>query len=245
MTEYKTRIVGARNTIDYRVFLENSLGKVVSPFHDIPLYANKEKTVVNMVVEIPRWTNAKLAQVKILGTLALLDQGETDWKVICIDVTDPLASKLNDIEDVEKHMPGLLPATTEWFTFLFSAKRPTVYTNHDSKSTQIDSKTELNGAFSDVVKNKDYTNKVIYTSHEVWRKLITRAVPSSGDKYKITVANTEVSDSPYKVSTNDTVYKTLPADSRKPAVPIHPTIDKWFCTSGEPTNLFVDPFEAI
>ncbi len=32
----------------------------VSPFHDIPLYANDEKTTFNMVVEVPRWTNAKM-----------------------------------------------------------------------------------------------------------------------------------------------------------------------------------------
>lgn len=27
--------------------------------------------------------------------MALLDEGETDWKVIAIDINDPLASKLN------------------------------------------------------------------------------------------------------------------------------------------------------
>jgi hypothetical protein len=27
--------------------------------------------------------------------MALLDEGETDWKVLAIDVNDPLASKLN------------------------------------------------------------------------------------------------------------------------------------------------------
>jgi len=32
----------------------------ISPFHDIPLYADDEKTVFNMVVEVPRWTNAKM-----------------------------------------------------------------------------------------------------------------------------------------------------------------------------------------
>jgi len=32
----------------------------VSPFHDIPLYADAEKTLFNMVVEVPRWTNAKM-----------------------------------------------------------------------------------------------------------------------------------------------------------------------------------------
>ena len=35
-------------------------------------------------------------------------QGETDWKVMCIDVTDPMAENLNDIHDIEKLMPGFL-----------------------------------------------------------------------------------------------------------------------------------------
>ena len=32
----------------------------VSPFHDIPLYADGAQTTFNMVVEVPRWTNAKM-----------------------------------------------------------------------------------------------------------------------------------------------------------------------------------------
>lgn len=44
---------------EYRVFTEKD-GKVVSPFHDIPLFANEARTILNMVVEIPRWSNAKL-----------------------------------------------------------------------------------------------------------------------------------------------------------------------------------------
>ena len=32
----------------------------VSPFHDIPLYANETHTILNMIVEVPRWTNAKM-----------------------------------------------------------------------------------------------------------------------------------------------------------------------------------------
>lgn len=40
--------------------LGNEAGCVVSPMHDIPLYANEAKNVVNMVVEIPRWTNPKM-----------------------------------------------------------------------------------------------------------------------------------------------------------------------------------------
>jgi inorganic pyrophosphatase len=47
--------------------------------------------------------------------MALLDEGETDWKVIVVDVQDSLASKLNDIEDLERNLPGLIRATNEWF----------------------------------------------------------------------------------------------------------------------------------
>ena len=56
-----------------------------------------------------------VVQVKILGTVALIDEGETDWKMLAIDVTDPLAEKLNDLEDIEREMPGFLDATVEWF----------------------------------------------------------------------------------------------------------------------------------
>ena len=35
-------------------------------------------------------------------------QGETDWKVMAIVASDPLAENLNDINDVEKLMPGFL-----------------------------------------------------------------------------------------------------------------------------------------
>ena len=43
--------------------------------------------------------------------MAMIDEGETDWKLIGIDVTDPLAAVLNDVDDIDKHLPGLLAAT--------------------------------------------------------------------------------------------------------------------------------------
>ena len=56
--------------------------------------------------------------------MALLDEGETDWKIIAIDINDPLASKLNDIEDVERHLPGLLRATNEFWR-IYKVRDPT------------------------------------------------------------------------------------------------------------------------
>lgn len=38
---------------------ENEAGPI-SPFHDIPLFANEGNKIFNMVVEVPRWTNAKM-----------------------------------------------------------------------------------------------------------------------------------------------------------------------------------------
>ena len=56
---YAVRKNGAANTLEHRVYIEKD-GVPISPFHDIPLYANDQQTVLNMIVEIPRWTNAKL-----------------------------------------------------------------------------------------------------------------------------------------------------------------------------------------
>lgn len=58
-SSYTVRKIGAPNTLEHRIYIEKD-GVVLSPFHDIPLYANDQQTVLNMVVEIPRWTNAKM-----------------------------------------------------------------------------------------------------------------------------------------------------------------------------------------
>lgn len=58
-SQYGLRKVGTPYTLEHRVYIEKD-GVPVSPFHDIPLYSNAEQTILNMIVEIPRWTNAKL-----------------------------------------------------------------------------------------------------------------------------------------------------------------------------------------
>ena len=42
-----------------------------------------------------------VTRVKPLGTLAMIDGGEVDYKVICINYDDPLCALLNDIDDLE------------------------------------------------------------------------------------------------------------------------------------------------
>ncbi|KAI7783050.1 inorganic pyrophosphatase [Diaporthe eres] len=283
---YTTRKVAAPYTLEHRVYIEKD-GVPVSPFHDIPLFANQEKTILNMIVEIPRWTNAKLEiskeellnpikqdikkgklryvrncfphkgylwnygafpqtwedpnvvhpetkakgdndpldvceigelvgytgqvkQVKVLGVMALLDEEETDWKVIVIDVNDPLASKLNDVEDVERHLPGLLRATNEWFRIY---KIP-------------DGKPENQFAFTGECKNKKYAMDVVHECAEAWERLITGKTPAGG----VSTTNLTVSHSPSRVSPDQ--LPPIPANQELPPEKIDASIDKWFFISG-------------
>uniref|UniRef100_A0A8D9F6Q0 inorganic diphosphatase n=1 Tax=Cacopsylla melanoneura TaxID=428564 RepID=A0A8D9F6Q0_9HEMI len=58
---------GIPNTANYRVFFRSEHG-LISPIHDIPLYANHDHKIFNMIVEIPRLSNAKL-EISLKETL--------------------------------------------------------------------------------------------------------------------------------------------------------------------------------
>ncbi|PHH60111.1 hypothetical protein CDD81_2113 [Ophiocordyceps australis] len=286
---YTLRRVAPLNTQKHRVYLEKD-GVPISPFHDVPLYVNEKQGILNMVVEIPRWTNAKLEiskeellnpikqdikkgklryvrncfphkgylwnygafpqtwedpnavhpetkakgdndpldvceigesvgytgqvkQVKVLGVMALIDEEETDWKVIVIDVNDPIAHKLKDIEDVERHLPGLIRATNEWFRIY---KIP-------------DGKPENQFAFTGECKNKKYAMDVIRECSEAWERLITgKTSPGS-----VSTANMTVAHSPNRITPDQ--LPNLPADENLPPEKIDGSIDKWFFISGAST----------
>ncbi|KAM0676105.1 Inorganic pyrophosphatase [Gurleya vavrai] len=69
------------------------------------------------VIEIGRKSKriGEVYAAKVLGALAMIDDGECDWKIVVIDVNDEKASLLHEIDDVEKVFPGLLDMTREWF----------------------------------------------------------------------------------------------------------------------------------
>jgi inorganic pyrophosphatase len=57
----------------------------------------------------------RIKKVKPLGAFAVLDESETDWKVVAIDVADALAGSLSDVGDVDNHLPGLLESLKKWY----------------------------------------------------------------------------------------------------------------------------------
>ena len=69
---------GAPNTLEHRIYIEKD-GVPVSAFHDIPLYANEQQTVLNMIVEIPRWTNAKLEVGRYIQAAAAFFSPATEF----------------------------------------------------------------------------------------------------------------------------------------------------------------------
>lgn len=93
--------------------------------------------------------------VKVLGALALLDDGEIDWKVIAINLNDPLADKINSVEDVEEYMPGRISEVREWFRLYKTAE----------------GKGENEYGFDGEAQNLSATSNVIMENHQSWADL--------------------------------------------------------------------------
>ncbi|CAF3596677.1 unnamed protein product [Rotaria sordida] len=100
-------------------------------------------------------STGSIVPVKIVGVLGLIDEGETDWKLIGVDIRDKLASKINDINDVETQLPGLLEATRRWFKYY---KVPT---------GKPPNKFALNEKYGD----RAYAQHVIGETRKYWEKL--------------------------------------------------------------------------
>lgn len=277
---------GNENSTSYRVYYRDGNGQAISPFHDIPMWADQANRVYNMVVEVPRWTNAKMEiatgeplnpikqdvkkeqlryvkncfphhgyiwnygaipqtwedpnqqdvhtgfkgdndpidiceighrvakrgeviQVKVLGVLALIDEGETDWKLIAIDIKDPQAAELNDIADVEKAMPGFLKATVEWFK---------IYKIPDGKPAN-------KFAFDGEVKDREFAEKIIAETHAHWVALMASAESGKINCSSVTTQSTH-RVTPEEAESIVTSTPEYTANPQKDSI-----VDKWYYVS--------------
>jgi len=246
-------VVSERNADERRLYFTLHDHGFISALHDIPLYVDREKGILNMVVEIPRWTNAKfelrtrlplapimqdekkgklrfvqnvypykgyiwnygcfpqtwedpeqvhmetgalgdgdpldvceigqhiaqigsIKQVKVLGVLGMIDEGEMDWKVLVMDVRDPNADNLNDVDDLYRTIPGLVHATFSWFR---TYKVP-------------DGKEENKFAFRERVQSRQYALEIVEECHRSWQRLVYGKVKHSNHH----CSNTTLTDTP-------------------------------------------------
>lgn len=267
--EYASANVGRKFTKEYKNFCVENASKIVSYFHDVPLGLDLERKTATMVVEIPRWSNAKfeistsvpgnpimqdvkkdkvrfvknlfpykgflfnygafpqtwedptimhdvaglpgdgdpvdvceigsdvlstgtIKTVKILGSLALVDDGELDWKVIVVNVEDPLANEVSDINDVFEKCPGLLESTREWFR---NYKLP-------------DGKLQNKFAFNETYRDQQETIDVILQCHGAWLRLIKGETTAEG----FSTENTTLEGSPEYVSSFEFNDRVLGAE---------------------------------
>lgn len=99
---------------------------------------------------------ASISPVKVLGALAMVDGGETDWKLVAIRTSDALAPLLNDIGDVERRRPGLLGALRKWLA---------EYKTADGKPLNTFG---CGGAYQP----RDVAMRVVQECHADWRSLL-------------------------------------------------------------------------
>ncbi|KAL7571258.1 hypothetical protein ACA910_008913 [Epithemia clementina (nom. ined.)] len=91
---------------------------------------------------------------RVLGELELIDEGETDHKILCIAMTDKDASVIRTLEDLERYKPGHVDRLKDWL------KR---YKTSDGKPE--------NTLASETPKTTSQALAVIQETHLRWRAL--------------------------------------------------------------------------
>ncbi|KAL3919848.1 MAG: hypothetical protein SGARI_007100, partial [Bacillariaceae sp.] len=91
---------------------------------------------------------------RVIGELELIDEGETDHKILVIALSDPMADKIHSVEDLERVKPGTLDNLKYWL------KR---YKTSDGKPE--------NSLASETPRNVDQAMGVVAQVHERWQKL--------------------------------------------------------------------------
>mmetsp|Transcript_7402 Transcript_7402/g.16831 ORF Transcript_7402/g.16831 Transcript_7402/m.16831 type:complete len:194 (+) Transcript_7402:694-1275(+) len=137
--------------------------------------------------------------VKVLGILCMIDEGECDWKVVVIDAEDKWAPFIDDIQDVEEQLPGMLSAIREWYR---------TYKIPDGKPPNVFG---LDEKFMD----KKYAGEVIKECHQAWKELL------SGEKERtIAKADDEVQKLVRKLSKNS-LFELAPNVDEHPSLHMH------------------------
>jgi len=129
-----------------------------NPFHEdewTGLKGDKDPIDVCEVGSKPVPTGTVLP-VKILGILAMLDGGETDWKVIVMNSKEAAEKSIDTLEDLRSEHPGTLEAVQRFFT---------VYKVPAGKPENV-------FAYNGEVKDKALAVKVISYTNLAWKEMI-------------------------------------------------------------------------
>lgn len=103
---------------------------------------------------------------RILGSLELIDEGETDHKVLCIALSDPDASRINSIADLESVKPGTVDNLVHWLKY---------YKTSDGKG--------VNSLAQDAPTTTEQAISIVNETNQRWKKLCWEKKPELGFSY--------------------------------------------------------------
>mmetsp|Transcript_20493 Transcript_20493/g.30461 ORF Transcript_20493/g.30461 Transcript_20493/m.30461 type:complete len:1084 (-) Transcript_20493:151-3402(-) len=107
-----------------------------------------------MEVGSEQLTMGSITPCRILGSLELIDEGETDHKIICISLNDKDASKIHSMEDLDRVKPGHTDRLRDWL------KRYKTADGKPENSLAQEEPTSVQEAID-----------IIAETHQRWRKL--------------------------------------------------------------------------
>ena len=119
-----------------------------------------------MEVGSKRLDMGSITQCRVLGHLELIDEGEMDNKVICISLSDPDASSIHTMEDLERVKPGTTDKLRDWL------KR---YKTSDGKAE--------NSLASEEVTSVNEAMELIDETHQRWKNLCGKGTVVSSDDH--------------------------------------------------------------
>lgn len=100
--------------------------------------------------------------VRLLGCLAMIDQGEIDWKILAIRAEDLRSGEnIQNIEDIERVFPNVMSGIREWLRW---------YKTPGGKPLNV-------FGYNEEWLPVKQTVKVLLEGHKQWLELIHRPVP--------------------------------------------------------------------
>lgn len=104
-----------------------------------------------------------VTRVKVLGSLELIDEGETDHKIIVLSLDDPDASRIDNMEQLENVKPGMTAALVRWLKY---------YKTSDGKA--------VNNLSQETPTSKEEALHIVSETHTRWLALTTGQVSGTG-----------------------------------------------------------------
>jgi hypothetical protein len=152
-----------------------------------------------------------VVEVVALGILAMLDHGETDWKVIVMNAREADSLGIKDITDLKDEREGIPEQVTRFF-----------------RNYKIPSGEPPNEfAYNAEVKDRKFAEEVIRFTHGHWEELVKNITEHD----TINCKNTQYNDSPCKIDQKEArkIVNSKPPLKAPSAIPSN--VDKWHFVS--------------